>query len=220
MKIDSATIGLDSGQPAVRSDAVYGQQWRKALEEAQWQARQRIAPQADNPHAEVAAAAAPAGRAIGSAGAFLVPQADPGNAAPVSPDIAGRSRALEAALQGTNGASRAPAGAASSGIAPGSPTLLVAGAAGATDAPAARAAVEPVLLQWTELPEWPAVVVHASLSGNRLSIGIRDRALQERDALDLYYRLRAELGAVGLALANLTVNGQRVLAPDDAATPT
>ena len=66
------------------------------------------------------------------------------------------------------------------------------------------------------LPEWPAVVVHASLDANRISLVIRDRNMTAAEATVLAERLRAQLRAGGLELAHLILNGQHVTG-DDAA---
>src|SRR4051812_25232220 len=43
MKIIPDILHPESAQAAARSSAIYDAQWKKALEDAQWQARQRIA---------------------------------------------------------------------------------------------------------------------------------------------------------------------------------
>jgi len=75
---------------------------------------------------------------------------------------------------------------------------------------------QPPQLQLNGLPEWPAVVVHASVAGNRINLVIRDKAVEAGEATALYQRLRGQLRAAGLDLGHLIVNGQTVTGEDDA----
>ena len=214
MKIIPSASTPEIANAGARQDAAYAQQWRRALEEAQWQARQRIAPSGP--------AAADSGAGVASAPAGTAPPAAAGQepwATPLGPArdmtpvarTAALAQAVARALQPTPVAHRTAGVQVTAGAAFGEPRIA------ATPGRPAAAAAPAVTAVWHELPEWPAVLVHASVQGNRISVGMRDGALHEEDLPELFYRLRAQLRAAGLELASLTVNGHNVAPADDAA---
>ena len=96
--------------------------------------------------------------------------------------------------------------AASPGL-PGATPAIGAAMSEAT-APAAPAAKATVFVPPSELPEWPAVVMHASLTASGISVVLRDGALAEGEARALFYRVRARMQAAGYALSSFIVNGK------------
>jgi len=190
-------------------------QWRRALEQAQWQARARASTSAET-RAGARDARGRADGADGADGAPRTPRALPAgeNAppAPARPASRGDSiapplaRALERTL-------------ARHAAAPDACCAVPAGAAapvrtGGVPASPAESAAPCTALPWAELPEWPQVVFHASASGARVSVGVRDAELTDADALALFGRLRSRLAQAGFELAGLVVNGHAVT-PDD-----
>jgi len=101
-------------------------------------------------------------------------------------------------------------------------TALQSAAAASTAQPAIETLLAPIAALETEqlpampvryeLPEWPEMMLHASVQGSTISVGMRDRSLDTDDALDLYYRLREKLHAAGFELTGFIVNGQNVVA--------
>ena len=195
---------------ASASGTRYELQWRKALEEAQWQARQRTsirlprqepAPEASNDSAAREESAGVDVRAPSDA--WLGPRASPAADEPGMPTL---TRAVVNALCSTVLPGDDPVAGA-----PATP------AAGREPAPAAATAEESATVarfDWKQLPEWPSVVMSATASGSRISIVMRDPTLLDDDALELFYRLRSRLAATGFELAELTINGCSVLPPD------
>jgi len=217
MKIDVAGITPDPGTGHARATTAYAQQWRKALEDATRQARQRIAPGepgGGNPDGTAAGtAAAPAMSAAGAAELAAVAPAPAIAAAPTA--AAARTDALACAVADAAvriASVRYPVFAAPVAALPAGEQVLA-----ATGASEAASAAPVAATGWQALPEWPAVMVNASIQGNRVSVAMRDGTVQEQDKLSLFYRLRAQLRAAGFALTSLTVNGHNVAPADDAA---
>ena len=75
-----------------------------------------------------------------------------------------------------------------------------------SDAPVAPS----VRLTTADLPEWPSVVLHASISIKGVSVAIRDATITDDDAQLLFHRLRDRLLAAGHDLFSLVVNGREV----------
>ncbi len=64
-----------------------------------------------------------------------------------------------------------------------------------------------------ELPDWPARSTQACLQGKRLSVVLRDAAIDASEGPALRERLRAQCEACGLELAELLINGVPVVEP-------
>jgi len=215
MKITAPGIVPDASPAGARSSPAYALQWRKALEEAQWQARQRIAPreagrsdggaQAPDVVADVAAG----GAAMTDSTPVPIP------VRPESTQSAARSEALAAAVARAIETATPPVRAA---VQPpvAAPSAVRGEDLSTTAAPSSETDEPQHAQPLYQLPEWPDVVVHASVQGSTISVGMRDRAVQKNDALDLYYRLRGQLRGAGLELTSLTVNGHNVTAADAA----
>jgi len=193
---------------------MYTLQWRKALEDAQREMRQRVAvphdAHADEPPSTRGTASEPAARCTGAPDQIESAMKRP---SPASPSAV-RNDALAAAIARTVQPAAAalplePSGTAMIGLAS-SPTQ---NASASLAIESERAATLPLRY---EIAEWPAVVVHASVQGSTISVGLRDRAVQSDDTLDLYYRLRAQLRSAGLDLTSLVVNGKPVIPVQDA----
>jgi len=222
MKIFPDIVHPETAQATARTSAVYDAQWKKALEDAQWQARQRIAADTgDNQRPpDDSAPALRSGAANDSPAATMLPPAAMGGFT-ASRIGSARTDALgqalidaiappaRARLAQTNGfaASGPPAAA------PGRTAPAMAGSYSPLDS---LERAPPRQLQFNGLPEWPAVVVHASVAGNRISLVIRDRNVTAGEATALHQRLRNQLRASGLELAELTLNGQQVTGDGDA----
>ena len=180
------------------------QRWRAELERAQWQERQRYealrssarGAAGDAPSAASRPAAAPA-RAAAPAGLSMRRW----------PRGRCRKRARRAGARAA--ATVAPAmSTAATGIDARS-VPPYAHLPARADVPIARALAPrspPAQLPFA-WPEWPARSTRACLQGRRLSVVLRDAALDPSDALALRERLRAQCEACGLELAELLING-------------
>lgn len=240
MKLVPPGLAPDPGGARAPTVSAGTQQWRKALEDAQWQERQRLAPHPASPaRAELSAGAPPTGRPVMGT-ATLTPGAgqEGGGMDAMAPSASGRNDALAAAIARGLGLAPAPAGAsgtpvvAAAAVSAGAKPVAILGALpnplpstpveglaalGTADPTAPQAMLRPD--RSVALPEWPDVVVHAHAQGSTISIGLRDRSLRGDDAVDLFFRLRAQLAAAGLELTTLTVNGATVDAATIAALP-
>jgi hypothetical protein len=204
MKIDILPVEPDA--PASRPTNVQAQQWRKALEQAQWASRQRIAPtraeaseRTSELPARASAQATPTRGVVGAAAASaaLAATVVPSRTAALAQSMAAAARAAIAA--------RSPAAQGQFAAAVGTPEA----SRPAVAVPAEEAAASPSL-PWAELPEWPSVVLYSNVQGNRVSMGMRDASMSEQEGLELFYRLRAELSAAGLELGEMIINGRPV----------
>jgi hypothetical protein len=208
MKIIAPPISPDAAAVPARSTTAYALQWRKALEEAQWQARLRMSPHdhaepapqpSPSPESDEAPRAPNAGQRVAASGdaSGLPPAAKAPRADAQATTIAQFVQRLAASATSVAQPVASPAAMRIATLA-GEPVPL----------PAETAPPNPAL--YFELPEWPEVVVQASVNGSTISVGVRDRMVEAGEALDLFYRLRAQLRAAGLALTSLTVNGQTI----------
>jgi hypothetical protein len=204
MKVDILPVEPDT--PASRPTNVQAQQWRKALEQAQWASRQRIA--ATRGEASERTSELPARASAPTTPTRGLVAAAAGSAAFAAAVVPSRTAAL---AQSAAAAVRA-AIAARSPAAQG-PLAAAAGTSEASlpaDAAPAEEAAKPLPPTWTELPEWPSVVLYSNVQGNRVSMGMRDASLNEQEGLELFYRLRAELSAAGFELGEMIINGRPV----------
>jgi hypothetical protein len=198
----AATAAVDARGGGIGNESQH-QHWRAELERAQWQARQRyesppraatrtlpaVAPAAADEPAQ-AAAARGANLRVASAASTAAKAPPPAGA------LAARS------LHTPHGP--AAAGVPSWAAAPG-PTTLAPRVA--PDARALEARPAATALPF-ELPDWPARATQACLQGKRLSVVLRDAALDAHDdGPHLRERLRAQCEACGLELAELLING-------------
>ncbi|MCX7274066.1 MAG: hypothetical protein NTV19_12980 [Burkholderiales bacterium] len=218
MKIVALPLSGDRALAPTQPGSVQAALWRRSLELAQWQARQRIAAQVPTNDAgpdpsmtppDDPARPAHAGHPIEAGDRSFAAAPDAGARQPAR--VEALARALAQAAAGAPAALTSPPAPLP---VPGAPLALA-----LTDAPGP----EPVLLAsrpvCCDLSSWPEVMVHASLQGNRLSVGMRDASIGQDDARQLLHRLRALLREAGLVLGHLTINGWQLGAGDDAALP-
>jgi len=229
MSIHPTSLPLAVAQAAatpesVHHTAVLAQQWQKALESAQWSAG--AGEPTANGTPRDAAGEAPkdvglGGRQVSAAGdggpaftAALASLRAGETTAKVEAISAGIARALASNATARSASTAAGGIGAPIAVPTGASSLGTAAASLALSAPAERPPVAASTLALAELPEWPAVMLHASLSSQGVSVAVRDATLTADDAQLLYFRLRERLRATGNELFSLVVNG-RELGPDD-----
>ena len=210
MKIDP--LAAAPFTPARPTNALQAAQWRQALDQALWSSRQ-----IGKPH--------PTPPTRGSVQTLLTALPLPmhalpatGPASPATPEtltgathhdspawkLQARSEQAQQIEQADLPlvATAVPEQAAGPSLAPASAVK----AGSPAELPIAPAKVPPQ--PKIDAPRWPPFASQASLRGNQVSAAVRDARLSPRDMQTLRRGLARQLGAAGLELAELRINGQ------------
>ena len=194
--------------PSPGDGLLVGLQWRRALEQAQWELDGRFRPAGGNaghPNREVAFAwgrsRAPAVSAEAAPGT-----ADTGTAREPGADLAPSSAdSVPAPVSGAGPAQASHPDLPSS-------TMNPALAATIRGKSALEAAVERCVQSCTRFADtkWSPVSVQVWLEGRKLSVTMRDARIPEREEAEIHRRLSERLAAMGLELHELIINGHPV----------
>jgi len=203
-------------QPAPGATPVSGEgllaqlQWRRALEQAQWELYGRFRPEgedAGNPNREIPSAPgrsqtpAVSGEAAPGA-AETGPARAPGPAADIAPPSVD---APPVPVLGADGAQSSRPDLPSFSM---DPTL----AATIRGKSTLEAAVQQCVQSCARFADakWSPVSVQVWLDGRKLSVTMRDARISEREEAEIHHRLGERLAAIGLELHELIINGHPV----------
>lgn len=191
------------------ADVPWHMAWRRALEQAQWEARARYQPM------QAGHGQSPAG--VADSGAQTQDLVRPRTFEAQKEAFAPLEQVLDA-----NTVARAPVANAQQPMCTVAPVKVTAAPAPQIASPRPATPMRPDPLPpstaaaiWGPWPEWLPRHMQMSVQGNRVFASVRDSDLDRARAEALFHRMHAQLQDWGLDLVELIVNGQRI-APDGA----